>query len=114
MPNPITFFEIVGPDSAALQRFYGTVFGWEVDSTRVPGYAYLSSGVEGSISGGIRQETEAPAERILYFETENLAAALERVTAAGGSVVLPPTRLPWVHFALFRDPGGNLTGLIAR
>ena len=113
MPNPVGFFEIVGPDGPALQQFYASVFGWTVDATRVPGYGYLDSGVPGSLPGGIRQETAAPAERILYIRVPDLGAALTRVTAAGGVTVLPPTKLPWVHFALFRDPAGNLTGLLA-
>ena len=113
MPNPVAFFEIVGPDGPALQQFYATVFGWTVDTRRVPGYGYLDSGVPGTVKGGIRQETSAPAERVLYIQVADLAKSIEQVKAAGGSVVLPPTRLPWIHFALFRDPAGNLTGLIA-
>jgi len=30
MPNPVVSFEIRGPDTAALRRFYGAVFGWEM------------------------------------------------------------------------------------
>lgn len=113
MPNPVAFFEIVGPDGPALQRFYSSVFGWNVDSSRVPGYGYLDTGDPGAIAGGIRQEVAAPPERVLYVRVPDLTQALERVTAAGGTVYLPATRLPWVHFALFRDPAGNLTGLLA-
>ena len=29
MPNPVVSFEIRGPDTVALRRFYGAVFGWE-------------------------------------------------------------------------------------
>jgi uncharacterized protein len=113
MPNPVAFFEIVGPDGPALQRFYSSVFGWTVDATRVPGYGYLDCGEPGGLPGGIRQETAAPAERLLYIRVPDLAQALDRVRSAGGVTVLPPTRLPGVHFALFRDPAGNLTGLLA-
>jgi predicted enzyme related to lactoylglutathione lyase len=113
MPNPIAFFEIVGPDGPALQRFYADAFGWTVDATKVPGYGYLNTGEPNALPGGIRQETVAPPERVLYIRVPDMPAALEKVKAAGGSVVLPPTRLPWVHFALFRDPAGNLTGLLA-
>lgn len=113
MPNPVAFFEIVGPDGPALQQFYATVFGWTVDATKVPGYGYVDSGEPGAVPGGIREETKTPPERVIYIRVPDLAAALARVTAAGGVVVLPPTRLPWVHFALFRDPAGNTTGLLA-
>ncbi len=113
MPNPVAFFEIVGPDGPALQQFYATVFGWTVDPTRVPGYGYLDTGVPGALPGGIRQETNIPPERVLYIRVPDLGVTLDQVQSAGGVTVLPPTRLPWVHFALFRDPAGNLTGLLA-
>jgi predicted enzyme related to lactoylglutathione lyase len=38
---------------------------------------------------------------------------LDRVVSLGGRVVLPPTEVPGVvTFALFKDPAGNLMGLI--
>lgn len=113
MPNPVAFFEIVGPNGPALQQFYANAFGWAVDTTRVPGYGYLDTGEPGAIQGGIREENVAPPERVLYIRVPDLASALERVNAAGGVTIMPPTKLPWVHFALFRDPAGNLTGLLA-
>lgn len=44
MPNPVVFFEIVGPDGPALQRFHADTFGWTVDTTKVPGHGYLNTG----------------------------------------------------------------------
>ena len=85
MPNPVAFFEIVGQAGPALPQFYSTAFGWTVDATRVPGYGYLDTGAPGAIAGGLRQETTAPPERVLYIRVPDLVAALENVTAAVGS-----------------------------
>ncbi len=68
MPNPVAFFEIVGPVGPALQRFYSTVFGWKVDANRVPGYGYLDSGDPEALPGGIRQETATPPARVLDIQ----------------------------------------------
>ena len=38
MSNPVTHFEIVGQDPAALQRFYEQAFGWQMKPAG-PGYA---------------------------------------------------------------------------
>ena len=30
MPNPVTWFEIIGKDAQGLQKFYRDVFGWKM------------------------------------------------------------------------------------
>ena len=30
MANPVTWFEIIGADSSALQKFYADVFSWKL------------------------------------------------------------------------------------
>jgi hypothetical protein len=112
MPHPIAFFEVVGPNGPQLQQFYASAFGWTVDATRVPGYGYLDTGVAGAIQGGVREEVSAPPGHMLYIAVPDLADALARIEANGGRTVLPPTKLPWVHFALFTDPAGTVTGLL--
>jgi predicted enzyme related to lactoylglutathione lyase len=43
----------------------------------------------------------------------DLQAAVDRVVAHGGIVLIPPTEVPSViTFALFKDPAGNTTGLV--
>src|SRR4051812_33511685 len=102
MGNPVTFFEIVGPDVQVLQDFYSKVFDWRLDSNPFPGYAYMTPGDTGATKAGLRQEKEAPAERVIYVSVPDVAAALEAVTGAGGTVVLPPQTVPGVPtFALF-------------
>jgi predicted enzyme related to lactoylglutathione lyase len=113
MGNPVVFFEITGPDGAVLQSFYSEVFGWAVESRPFPSYAYMSTDQAGVQAGGIREEPQAPPERVLYIRVPDLQAALDRVVAQGGSVLIPPTEVPGiVPFALFKDPAGNATGLV--
>jgi len=30
VPNPVTWFEIIGKDPIKLQKFYGDLFGWKL------------------------------------------------------------------------------------
>jgi predicted enzyme related to lactoylglutathione lyase len=113
MPNPVVYFEITGKDGKRLQHFYSTVFAWEMDATRTAGYAYIDTGGPGAPHGGIREEKDVPADKILYIRVPDLNAALEAVKSNGGQVLIPVTEIPGVvTFALFRDPEGNVTGLV--
>jgi predicted enzyme related to lactoylglutathione lyase len=113
MSNPVVYFEIAGKDGKRLQQFYSTVFGWEMDTTRTPGYAYINTGAAGAPHGGIREERDVPPDKVLYIRVPDLGAALAMVKTNGGQVLIPVTEVPGVvTFALFRDPEGNVMGLI--
>ncbi|MBI3402426.1 MAG: hypothetical protein HY048_13485 [Acidobacteria bacterium] len=64
------------------------------------------AGAGAGLAGGFRQEDKP--ERVLYMKVENLEAAVKKVVAAGGRVLIPPTHVPNViDFALFEDPQGT-------
>ena len=63
MGQPIVHFEVIGKDGAKLQRYYGELFGWEIDSSNPVGYGIVaregnvnSDGV--GIGGGVGQGPE--------------------------------------------------------
>jgi hypothetical protein len=63
--------------------------------------------------GGLRKGPAVPPHKILYIEVSDLQATLDAIHAAGGSTLLPPTEVPGVStFALFKDPAGNVMGLV--
>jgi predicted enzyme related to lactoylglutathione lyase len=104
VPAPIVYFEIAGPKAAALGAFYAEVFDWQIDA---------GSGVPASSTGGLRGALrEDPAEKIVYLGVADIDAALARIEAAGGVVILPRTVAPGIGaYALFLDPAGNRLGL---
>jgi predicted enzyme related to lactoylglutathione lyase len=55
-----------------------------------------------------------PGECFLVFYTDDIQAFAERVVRAGGAVTTPPTPLPGMSFALFRDPEGHELEAIQR
>ncbi|MBF6604132.1 MAG: VOC family protein [Chloroflexi bacterium] len=118
MGAPIAFFEVISPDSARAQRFYGELFGWKIDADpSLTGYALVDTGAgEGAVGGGIGQASEAfPSGVKIYLRVADLAAYLARAEQLGGRTLLPPMDLPsgYGRIAIFADPDGNPVGLWA-
>ncbi len=102
MPSaPIVFFDIAGPDAAALKAFYAGNFGWDIDAAnmiKTPG-----------LDGTLRQD---PPEKILYIGVSDIDAAMAGVAVSGGEIVSPKIPIPAGVFVLFKDPAGNRMGLV--
>jgi uncharacterized protein len=101
MSAPIVFFDIAGPDAAALKAFYAANFGWSIDGANMVKTPALD--------GTLRQD---PPEKILYIGVSDLDAAMAKVTATGGKIVSPKIPIPSGTFVLFTDPAGNRMGLV--
>jgi predicted enzyme related to lactoylglutathione lyase len=111
MGNKIIHVEVVGKDAAALQKFYSDVFGWSLDTNNPGGYGMLrqdelTAGIGGAADGGAGHVT-------FYVGSDDPQAILDKVTAAGGRVIMPPTEVaPETTVALFADPEGHVVGLM--
>jgi predicted enzyme related to lactoylglutathione lyase len=112
--QPVVWFEVVGKDGPALQRFYGKLFNWQVtDAGDGSGYGLVQAAEKG-IGGGIGASQDGgPGHVTFYVEVADPAAYLKRAEQFGGTVILPPTELPQFHltFAMFADPEGHVIGL---
>jgi predicted enzyme related to lactoylglutathione lyase len=111
MPNPVSWFEILGTDAAKLQKFYGDVFSWKL-SPPVPemgNYSMLDNegrGIRGGIGSGDSRVT-------VYIEVDDPQAYLDKVTRAGGKTLMPVTAVTdEVTIAMFADPEGHIIGLL--
>jgi uncharacterized protein len=113
MGRPVTHFEILGQDTAALRRFYGQAFGWKLgDPDSAMDYAMVETGGGGGIGGGIGKAPQGPGHVTFYVSVDDPAAALAQIEQLGGRTVLEPQEVPGgVTFALFADPEGHVVGL---
>ena len=118
MPNahgsPI-WYELLTTDPQGAKAFYDAVIGWNI-GPQPPGerdYRMIVT-ADGSNVGGmmpLSREMVAGGARatwMIYIGVENVDAAVEKVTAAGGSVQMPAFDIPDVgRLAMVADPQGN-------
>jgi predicted enzyme related to lactoylglutathione lyase len=109
-----SWFELLTRDHAAAMDFYRSVFHLEVtvvgdsDEFRYSTQRDPEGGVDLAGVGDARSflPEGVPAHWSIYWEVEDVDAAVDRVTALGGSVVLPGQDSPYGRLATVRDPVG--------
>jgi predicted enzyme related to lactoylglutathione lyase len=114
MPSPVTHFEVLGADAPALARFYGELFGWQMQDVMNGAYYMVNPGDERGINGGVGAAPEGGSGHVtFYVEVDDPAEALKRVSELGGTTVQEPVDVPdGPTIALFSDPEGHVLGLV--
>jgi len=121
--DPVSHFEIPVDDMQRAQKYYADAFGWQ--SSAPPGMEgeyemAMTTETDGEMmpqrlgatNGAWYRREEPDAGTLLTIEVEAIDAALERITAAGGEVVIPRQPvLEYGFYARFRDSEGNLVSL---
>ena len=121
----VVHFEIPADDLDRSKSFYGSVFGWQLQTIPMPGGEYttvITTPVDqqtqlptepGSINGGLMQRGEqTPSSPVITIDVDAIDEALQQIEAAGGATVTPRTAIPGMGaYAYFRDPDGNVLGL---
>jgi predicted enzyme related to lactoylglutathione lyase len=108
----IIHFEIVGKDQVALQRYYGQLFGWKLDTDHPGGYGMSDPSVTGLIVG-IGATPDGSAGHVTgYVTVSDIDATLAQATALGGTVIMPKFSPDGAaQLALVADPEGHILGL---
>jgi predicted enzyme related to lactoylglutathione lyase len=108
--QPVVHFEIHGKDGKQLQDFYSRAFDWEIDANNPMQYGIVNPG-PGGIGGGVTASEASGV--VIYIQVSDPAAALKKVNEMGGTTVMEPADVPGgPTIAQFRDPAGNLMGLV--
>lgn len=114
--NPIVHFEILagpGQDKKALQAFYRDTFRWQIDADNPMDYGIVVPDDEEDGIGGAVDSAEDHAKVVVYLAVDDITYYLQKVKAAGGTIVKDITVIPdMVTYAIFRDPAGNEIGLV--
>lgn len=112
MTGKITWFEVLGTDTAALAAFYSGIFGWKlkVQQTPVGPYAF-TEGEQTGVPGGVGPAPGGKGWTTFYVEVDSIEDTIAKATAQGGSVLMPPTNLPDTRIAVIADPEGHPMGL---
>jgi predicted enzyme related to lactoylglutathione lyase len=114
MGNPVTWFEIIGKDSARLQKFYRDVFNWKLAAPiKEMGNYSMLEGFQPGIGGGVGGSDEDSSRVTIYIEVDDPQKYLDKAVASGARMMMPVTTVtPTTTIAIFADPAGNTTGIL--
>ncbi len=104
--RPVVHWEIQAIDADRQRAFYSEVFNWSIGEGPIMGIPAGLGAPEGGPAGHIRQADRAGVS--LYVQVRSLTESIDRITARGGSVVIPPFDLAGgPSLAMVLDPEGN-------
>jgi len=118
MSNPFetsgafSWCELMTTDPAAAKKFYGQLFGWELEDMSMPGMTYTVVKTAGKGIGGITAMPPnvpqgTPPNWGAYVTVPDIDATAKKAAELGGMVLVPPMQIPNVgRFAVLRDPQG--------
>lgn len=115
-PGALVWNELSTRDQPAATAFYTRVFGWTAESAGMA-HDYTEWQLGGATIGGMMTmpdevPAEVPSYWLAYFGTADCDATVARATAAGATVVVPPTDIPPGRFSVMADPGGATFAVI--
>jgi predicted enzyme related to lactoylglutathione lyase/plasmid maintenance system antidote protein VapI len=112
-PSPVREFQILARNPAAEARFYGELFGWQVDDANALGYRRIDTGPEGMKGGIWPAPPEATPLVQLFVQVEDARAVASGAQTLGARVLMPPQGLPEGDtLAILLDPEGLPFGLL--
>ena len=100
----LNYVELPVREIGPAKAFYETVFGWSLTDFGPTYAATLSGDTDVGLQADQAEATKAP---LPVIDVDDLEAALEAVTAAGGTIVRPTFAFPGGRRFQFLDPGGN-------
>ncbi len=123
--NPVVHFEMPYTDSARVQKFYSSAFGWEMQGTgpEMGNYVVAHTAetdennmvkTPGTINGGFFQQSAAAgAGTSVVIAVDDLNDAMKKVTDAGGKIEAEPHEIPGIGlWVVFTDTEGNRASML--
>jgi uncharacterized protein len=122
--DKVVHFEIPVDDLDRAKAFYGSVFGWGLQTmTEMNDYTIaMTTAVDektqaptqpGAINGGLTKRAPDTADApVITIQVDSIDASMKQIEAEGGRTVQSRTEIPGMGaFGYFRDTEGNVMGL---
>ena len=120
--DKVVHFEIPTDDLERAKEFYGSIFGWQLQTMEQMDYTIaMTTPVDeqtqmltepGGINGGMMKRSADTPSPVLTVGVDSIDDSMKQVEAGGGAVVQPRTEIPGMGaFAYFKDTEGNVLGL---
>ena len=109
--------ELMTPEPAKAAEFYGSLFGWTIESMEMPMGTYRVIKVGGVPIAGMMNNPDpsqpVPPHWSAYITVENVDATVEACPKLGGTVLVPIMEIPGVgRMAVLKDPQGAVVNVI--
>ena len=110
--------ELMTRDTAAAQKFYTQLLGWNANDSEMPGMKYtLYKAGEKDAGGMMDMPPDVPKEVsshwMAYITVDDVDSLVEKTKELGGQVLHGPQDIPTVgRFCVIQDPTGAVVGLI--
>jgi predicted enzyme related to lactoylglutathione lyase len=118
-PGKVIFVELITPDIAQAEKFYGGLFGWTFQDQQGFRFPYAEAFDNGQPVGGLVQRP-APSDEhrqsawLNFVSAPDVDAAVKAATAAGARVLEPPHDLPARgREAVLADPQGAVFAVLS-
>jgi len=113
MGQPVLRWQIISKNPDQTTEFYCKLFDWSVNTDNAMGYRMIETQSGRGAEGGVwPSPPEGHAMVVLYVAVDNVAAYVEKARQLGGSVIIPPQKLPeGDEMAVIHDPEGLAVGL---
>jgi uncharacterized protein len=108
----IVHIEIPASNAKESAAFYNQLFGWKMEVVEEMDYTMWEPEVEPGGGFSPLGEGVKPGDVLIFVDSADIEADLQRVKELGGTVVTPKMEIPGVGwFGIFKDPVGNKIAL---
>lgn len=104
MAARLYYVELPVTETGPAKRFYEQAFGWSLNEFGPTYAATVTGDTDIGLQGDAAEATRAP---LPVIHVDDLEAALNAVTQAGGKIVRPIFSFPGGRRFHFLDPSGN-------
>jgi uncharacterized protein len=115
-PGAFTLTQLNTGDPDRAGEFYTGLFDWRVEQVGGEDQPYWGFYIGERANAGMMRlpaGSPAPPHWLVYFGTDDIDAASERIGQSGGTVMVPKTEVPGGHIVVAQDPQGAVFGLFA-
>lgn len=103
----INYLEFPARDIDATKAFFGTVFDWEFVDYGPEYTAFSNAGIDGGFFKSELSVSTDTGSALIVFYSDVLEQTLEKIIAAGGTVIKPIFEFPGGRRFHFADPNSN-------
>ena len=113
-PSNVVWFNIPADDIKRTQKFYSSLFGWEISPfNSMNDILHIDTGgPDASPDGGITKRQSKDQAIVNYIGVDSVDKYLKKVQELGGKVCMPKTAVPQMgYLAVCQDSENNGFGL---